>query len=55
MNYFNKYNLDIIPIVDNKKRIKLVIDRNYFFKNKLIKNKKLKMPIVIMAGVKELD
>ena len=52
LNYFNKYNLDIIPVVDNKKKIKLVIDRNYFFKRKLVKVKKLKMPIVIMAGGK---
>lgn len=49
-NYFNKYNLDIVPIVDKKNNIKFVIDRNYFFKNKLIKNKKLKVPVVIMAG-----
>ena len=48
--FFNKYNLDIIPIVDKKNIIKFVIDRNYFFKKKLSRNHKLKVPVVIMAG-----
>ena len=52
LNYFNRYNLDIIPVVDKKKNFKFVIDRNYFFKKKLVKVKKLKVPIVIMAGGK---
>ncbi len=49
-NYFNKYNLDIIPVVDKKNIIKIVIDRNYFFENKIIKTKKIRVPVVIMAG-----
>jgi len=49
-NYFNKYNLDIIPIINKKKIIKLVIDRNYFFSKKINEIKKQKIPTIIMAG-----
>lgn len=49
-DYFKKYNLDIIPVIDNKKIIKSVIDRNYFFSKRFSEIRKLKVPTIIMAG-----
>ena len=48
---FNKYNLDIIPVLDENNKIKFNLDRRIFYKNNSnIKHSIVDVPVVIMAG-----